>query len=68
MPLIPVNEPFNLYVLYNTEQQRETWFDQKDFEPRFTMPMIELLDEYPADDLFHFMSKPTPSYIEDDVG
>lgn len=51
-PEIPENEPFNLFCGYDRIQQRETWYD-KAYQIRFTMPMIELVDEYPVGDLFH---------------
>ncbi len=44
----PENEPFNLFVNYDRANQVETWYTQDPVhrgEVRFTMPMIELLDE-----------------------
>lgn len=65
-PEIPENEPFNLFVFYNRETQREEWIDNA-MNTRFTMPMIELLDPYPVGDLFHIPNVPmevTFRYLE----
>lgn len=54
--ITPENEPFNLFVEYNRETQRETWFNNQ-LKPRFSIPMIELLDEYPVGSLFEWANK-----------
>ncbi len=48
---------YNLFVVFDSDKKREIWYNE-DGTVRFTMPTVEELDEYPVDDLFHFMATP----------